>query len=108
MSPPIPLSASAQNPTPSQAQASGNVPRADSAAARAAAEEFEAVFLSQMIANMFSGIETDSMFGGGPAEDIYRAMMVQEYGKVLARTGGVGIADAVVREFLRVQEGNGQ
>jgi len=31
-------------------------------------------------------------------------MMVQEYGKAIARSGGVGIADAVQREILRLQE----
>lgn len=71
---------------------------------RAAAEEFEAVFLSQMLEPMFKGIETDGMFGGGSAEKIYQSVMLQEYGKALARTGGVGIADAVEREILRLQE----
>ena len=71
---------------------------------RAAAEEFEAVFLSQMLEPMFKGIETDGMFGGGSSEKIYQSVMLQEYGKALARTGGVGIADAVEREILRLQE----
>ena len=72
--------------------------------ARAAAEEFEAVFLSQMLEPMFKGIETDGMFGGGSSEKIYQSVMLQEYGKALARSGGVGIADAVEREILRLQE----
>ena len=71
---------------------------------RAAAEEFEAVFLSQMLEPMFKGIETDGLFGGGSSEKIYQSVMLQEYGKALARTGGVGIADAVEREILRLQE----
>ncbi len=71
---------------------------------RAAAEEFEAVFLSQMLEPMFKGIETDGMFGGGSSEKIYQSVMLQEYGKALARSGGVGIADAVEREILRLQE----
>ena len=68
------------------------------------AEEFEAVFLSQMLEPMFKGIETDGMFGGGSSEKIYQSVMLQEYGKALARAGGVGIADAVEREILRLQE----
>ena len=71
---------------------------------RRAAEEFEAVFLSQMLAPMFEGLETDELFGGGPGEDIYRSILVEEYGKAIARSGGVGIADAVQREILRLQE----
>ena len=31
-------------------------------------------------------------------------MMVQEYGKAIARSGGIGIADSVQREILKMQE----
>lgn len=72
--------------------------------AREKAEEFEAVFLAQMIGYMFDGIETDGLFGGGHGENMFRSMMFQEFGKVLARAGGVGIADSVQREILKVQE----
>lgn len=72
--------------------------------ARQTAEEFEALFLSQMLAPIFEQMGTDPMFGGGPGEQVYRSMMVQEYGKAIARSGGVGIADAVQREILRLQE----
>lgn len=71
---------------------------------RQAAEDFEAVFVSQMLAPMFETLESDTMFGGGPGEDIYRSMMVEEYGRAIARTGGVGIAEHVERELLRIQE----
>lgn len=68
-----------------------------------AAEEFEAVFLSQMLKHMFSGVDPDPLTDG-PGEDIYQAMMVDEYGKILARSGGVGVADHVKREMLKLQE----
>lgn len=72
--------------------------------AREAAEEFEALFLAQMIQHMFEGIETQGLFGGGHGEDMFRDMLFQEFGKAIARAGGVGIADSVQREILRVQE----
>lgn len=71
---------------------------------RQAAEDFEAVFLAQMLAPMFETLKTGGLFGGGPGEDIYRSLMVEEYGKAIARSGGVGIADQVERELLRLQE----
>lgn len=71
---------------------------------RDAAQDFEAVFLSQMIKPMFDTVPTNEMFGGGNAENIYRGLMVQEYGKALAKNGGVGIADSVYRELLKLQE----
>jgi Rod binding domain-containing protein len=70
-----------------------------------AAEEFEALFLSQMLEHMFEGIRADGPFGGGHAEEMYRSFMLQEYGKSIAKGGGVGIADMVKREMLRAQEG---
>ena len=79
----------------------------DTAAARQAAEEFEAVFLSQMLSHMFAGVETGGAFGGGHAEEVFRSVMVDEYGKMMARSGGVGIADAVMGEILRIQESQG-
>lgn len=74
------------------------------AQARRAAEEFEAFFLSQTVDAMFAGVETDGPFGGGHAEQMFRSLLSQEYGKSMARGGGVGIADQVYREILKTQE----
>ena len=71
---------------------------------RRAAEEFEAVFIAQMLAPMFEGLETDELFGGGAGEDIYRSVLVEEYGKSIARAGGIGLSDTIQREILRLQE----
>lgn len=66
--------------------------------------EFEAMFLSQMLAPMFEGISSDGPFGGGFAEESYRGMLIEEYGKMLSQDGGVGIAEAIQRELLHLQE----
>jgi Rod binding domain-containing protein len=76
----------------------------DPKAARKAAEEFEAMFLSQMFGHIFDGIKTDGPFGGGHAEKMYRSLLVDEYGKTMAHAGGIGIADKVMKEILRNQE----
>ena len=68
------------------------------------AEEFEAVFLGQMLQPMFKNIEAAEPFGGSPSEKIWRTMQVEEYGKAIAKAGGIGIADAVFREILKAQE----
>jgi len=73
-------------------------------AARRTGEEFEALFLSSIMENLFAGVVTDGPFGGGKAEGMWRSVMLQEYGKVTAKAGGVGIAAAVQREILRLQE----
>lgn len=86
------------------AQPSRPAPTQDEAAAREAAQEFEAVFLSQMLGHMFAGLPTDGPFGGGPAEATYRSLMINEYGKQIARAGGIGLADQVMTEILKLQE----
>lgn len=72
--------------------------------AREAAVEFEGFFIAMTLESMFSGIETDGLFGGGHGEKIFRSMMLQEYGKTIAQRNGIGLADAVQREIIRLQE----
>lgn len=67
------------------------------------AQDFEAVFLSQMMENMFEDVDLDPL-NDGPGEDVYKSMLVDEYGKILSRAGGIGIADHVKREMLAAQE----
>lgn len=72
---------------------------------RAIAEEFEAVFLSELLAPVFERLETDQIGGGGSGERAFRPMLVQEYAKSIVKSGGVGVADMVARELLRLQTG---
>ena len=53
---------------------------------------------------MFAGTKTDGMFGGGNGEKVFRSMLSQEYGRVMSEQGGVGIADMLKTEILRMQE----
>ena len=89
------------------AAAAGNLVKSKKATpqeAGKAAQDFEAVFLSQMLAPMWAGVGENNYMGGGSAEDTYHSMLVNEYGKLLSKTGGLGIADAVKREMLKMQE----
>ena len=88
---------------PLAARAAPLQPTGDREAARTAAEEFEAVFVSQMLEHMFTGIRTDGPFGGGRGEEMFRSLMLTEYGQMISRSGGVGIADQVMAEILRLQ-----
>ncbi len=72
--------------------------------ARRVAEELEGVFLSQVLQPMFANVGAEAPFGGGLAEEMWRSLQVQEYGKAMARSGGIGLADAVMREILKLQE----
>lgn len=69
------------------------------------AKEFEAVFVSNFVETMFSGIKTDGPFGGGHGEGVFRSMMVEQYAKQITENGGFGIADSIKRELITIQEG---
>lgn len=76
--------------------------------AAAAAEDFEAVFIGEMLKPMFDMVEVDDTFGGGKGEEVFRDMMVSEYGKMIAKQGGIGIAAQIKAELLRAQEHQNQ
>ena len=79
-------------------------PTADTARARRVAEEFESVFLAQALQPMFADLSPESPFGGGMVEDMWRSLQVEEYAKAITKNGGIGLADAVMREMLKAQE----
>ena len=53
--------------------------------AREAAQEFEAVFITQMLESMYSGLEPDPVFGGGNAEKIFRSMINEKTAQNMAK-----------------------
>ena len=71
------------------------------AATKKVAQQFEGVLVSQLLNNMFEGVKTDENFGGGEGEDMFRSLMVDEYGKQIAAQGGLGLSDSVSRELLK-------
>jgi peptidoglycan hydrolase FlgJ len=73
-------------------------------AAQKTAKEFEGVFISQMVNQMFSGVSTDGYFGGGVGEDTFRSMMVDEYSKQIAAQGGIGLSQSILKEMVSMQE----
>ena len=79
-------------------------PTKDPAAAKKAATAFEGVFITQFVSEMFSGLSSDGPFGGGQGEEIFRSLMIDEYGKQFAEQGGFGLSDAVQRQLLKSQE----
>jgi flagellar protein FlgJ len=76
----------------------------DPEAVNAAAEEFEAVMLTAMLKPIFEGVEISEPFGGGEGEKMWKGLLVEEYAKEMAASGGIGIADQVRSELLRIQE----
>jgi Rod binding domain-containing protein len=69
-----------------------------------AAQDFEAFFVTHAFEDMFAGISSDPLFGGGEAENMFQSFLLQEYGKTVAKAGGIGVADMVQRQLLQLQE----
>lgn len=82
-------------PTHAQPQASPEV--------RRAAEQFESMFLSEMLAPMFENLDTEGLGGGGMGEQMFRPMLVEQYAAAIAHSGGVGLADSIITELNRMQ-----
>ena len=76
--------------------------------AKKAAEDFEAFFLTSTLESMFAGVKTDGLLGGGTAEQIYRSMLFDEYGKLMAKNGGVGVSHQIMDTIIAMQEANSQ
>lgn len=98
--------AAAQASAPGAATgASGKVRPGDAARV---AEEFEGVFLSQMMGDMnvsFASPGAASAAGGGGKEESpFASMLRDEYAKIIGRSGGVGLAHQVMGELIRAQE----
>ena len=82
-----------------------NLTPAQNAKITASAKQFEGVFMTEMIKPMFETVKTDQMFGGGEAENTYKGLLTQQYGKEIAGNGGLGIAKYVKDSMIKLQEG---
>ena len=72
--------------------------------ARAAAEDFEAVFLNSMVTQMMTKVDGEGPFGGSQASGVWRSFLVNEYSKSFAKAGGIGLAKHVYSALIAQQE----
>lgn len=71
------------------------------------ASEFESMFLENMLGHMTSGLSGEGPMGTeGAGAEVWRGMLVKEYAGHMAKAGGVGVADSVYRELIRLQGGS--
>lgn len=72
---------------------------------RQSAQEFEGLAIGQLLQPMFKTVDTSKgIGGGGKGEEAWKPMMIDEVAKMLAKNGGIGLADSVYREMLHMQE----
>jgi peptidoglycan hydrolase FlgJ len=69
------------------------------------AHDFEAMAIGQLLQPMFDTVDTShGVFGGGPGEEAWKPMLVQEFAKQIEAHGGLGLAKPVYDAMLRMQE----
>jgi len=86
-----------------RAQAAQTNDAAKNPALRKAAEQFEALFLHQMLKTMREATSSneDGDIMGSSTTKTYEAMFDQEIAQQMAKRGGVGLADMMVKSFER-------
>jgi Rod binding domain-containing protein len=89
-----------QQIAPAKLRAKLNSPEA----ARAAAEDFESIFLNTMFSQMTPPGDGKGVFADSPAVGVWKSMLTQEHAKAVAKKGGIGIADHVYRSLLAQQD----
>ncbi len=88
-------------PTPPAAGPGAGTSAAPSPRLVQAARDFEGVFIAQLLHGMTAGQSGDGLLGNSSP---LGGMLVDEYAKLISRSGGVGVADAVLKELMRMQE----
>ncbi|TVQ35058.1 MAG: hypothetical protein EA356_08795 [Geminicoccaceae bacterium] len=76
--------------------------RPDADRLREVAQDFEAMFLHQMLSAMRQGASEDNPLGG--PDSPFGSLLQSEQTKIIAKAGGIGVADAILAELLKTQE----
>jgi Rod binding domain-containing protein len=62
-------------------------------------QEFEAIFIKQMLNVMRKSVNKTGLMDGGMAEEIFEDMLYDEYAQNMAKSGSFGIADMIYRQL---------
>jgi len=67
-----------------------------------ASQQFEALFVEQMLSSMRDTLDTDNrLLHGGMGEEYFQDMLYREYAKVMAKRTDFGIAEMVKESFTQ-------
>jgi Rod binding domain-containing protein len=95
-----------QMPSPAAPAMPTVAPGASAAAIAKKAQDFEAMTIAQFLQPMFDTVKTsEGLFGGGPGEEAWKPMMIQQMAKDIAAHGGLGLAKSIAAAMERAQQG---
>lgn len=70
-----------------------------------AASDFESMAINQLLTPIFNTVDqSKSMFGGGEGEAAWKPMMVTAIAKQMTANGGLGLAQPIMQQMIRMQE----
>ncbi|MEE8589735.1 MAG: rod-binding protein [Spirochaetia bacterium] len=62
-------------------------------------QEFEAIFIKQMLNVMRKSVAKTGLLDGGMAEEFFEDMLYDEYASSMAESGSFGISDMIYRQL---------
>lgn len=77
-----------------------NTPTAANAKIREATQQFEGLFLAQMLEAMRKTAPTGGILPANSGEQMFRQMFDQEIAQRMAQSGGVGIGEMLYQQFV--------
>ncbi len=81
-----------------------NAPAVASQDVAKSAQQYTGMFMSQMFTHMFEGVGKDAMFGGGEGEEMFKSVLIDEYGKAAAKSSNLGLTDKIMHALIAQQE----
>jgi flagellar protein FlgJ len=75
---------------------------------RDTAQDVESIFLQQMLKTMRQAFPSGQAPLSGTGQRVYQEMMDEQLARAMAKGGGMGLAEMLVRDVLRRQGGAGK
>ena len=67
------------------------------------ASNFESVYMSQMLGQMYTDIDPNAEFGGGVGEEMFRGLLTEQYAQKMTAHGKGPLSGVLEKEMLRMQ-----
>lgn len=67
-------------------------------------QDFEAIFIKQMLNVMRKTINKTGLLDGGFAEEVFEDMLYDEYAKKMAKNGNFGLSDSLYRQLSQYEK----
>jgi peptidoglycan hydrolase FlgJ len=67
------------------------------------AQDFETVFVNEMLQHMFTGIGDDGPLGNAQGVGVWRSMLTEQFARNFVKAGGLGLAAHIYQSLMAHQ-----